>query len=402
MNKNPTKYFGNELKYLKKVLNSESWAATAGSWNNQLERYFCEISEAKYAIALNSGTSTLHACLEACGVGEGDEVISPALTVIMDTTATLHANAIPVYADVDPDTFNIDPKDIRKKITSRTKAIIVVSLYGLPCEMDEIMEIASENNLVVVEDNAQCFLSKYKGKKTGTIGHMASYSFENTKHISCGEGGIIITNDEQLAEKTRKIGGHGFKNLRAEEGRIKLNQNVFQDPDYKRHDVLGWNYRLSEFNAAVALAQLENWEHLVNLRVESARIFLDAVADCDFLVPQKTPEWCENSYYTLGVKYEGKKKLGVSWQDFRQRYVDLGGDGIYAAWAVPYFEPVVENLQFKYRNHSSYASLKYERGLCPVAESIQPEMMQFKTNYRDLNLAKQKAEILREAIRYYK
>ena len=126
--KNPTKYRGNELRYVESVLNSENWSATAGSWNQVLENKLAEKFGVNYAVAFNSGTSTLHAALEACGVQEGDEVISPALTVIMNTTATIHANAIPVYADVDPDTFTIDPEDIRRKITPKTKAIFVVSL----------------------------------------------------------------------------------------------------------------------------------------------------------------------------------------------------------------------------------------------------------------------------------
>ena len=400
--KNPTKYLGNELKYVEKVLNSESWSATSGNWNQTLEKEFARMYDSKYAVALNSGTSTLHVALEACGVQEGDEVISPALTVVMNTTATIHANAVPVYADVNPDTFTIDPEDIERKITPKTKAIMVVSLYGLPCDMDPIMEIANKHNLYVIEDNAQCFMSKYKGRKTGTIGHIASYSFENTKHISCGEGGMVITNDELLAERMRKIGGHGFKNLKAVEGRVRLRQEEFQNPNYKRHDMLGWNYRLPEFNAAIALGQLENWEHLIDLRVKSANIFTDVMSECDYLVPQVTPDGYENSYYTLGAKYEGEKSLGVSWQDFRKKYIELGGDGIYGSWAVPYLEPVVQERQFVYRNQEVYKDLYYEKGICPIAESIQPKLMQFKTNYRNLGLAEQKASSLLKTIKYFR
>lgn len=194
MSKNPSKYTKNEIKYVKKVLNSEAWSSTAGSWCQNLETEFAKKFESNYAVAMNSGTSTLHAALEALGVGPGDEVISPALTVIMDSTATFHANAVPVYADIDPRTFNIDPEDIERKITDKTKAIIVVSLYGLPCDMDRIMEISRKYDIPVIEDNAQCFLSKYKGKMVGTFGDISSWSFENSKHISCGEGGIITTN----------------------------------------------------------------------------------------------------------------------------------------------------------------------------------------------------------------
>ena len=258
--KNPSKYINNELEYLGKVLNSENWSSTSGTWCQLLEEKFAKKFQSNYAVAMNSGTSTLHASLEAVGVTAGDEVISPALTVIMDTTATIHANAVPVYADIDPLTLTIDPKDIERKITDRTKAIIVVSLYGLPCDMDSIMAISNKYNIPVIEDNAQCFLSKYKGRLVGTIGHMSSWSFENSKHMSCGEGGIISTNNEKYAELARKIAGHGYKNLGAAHGQIKLNQSVYQSPHYKRHDEVGWNYRLSEFSAAIATAQLEDLE----------------------------------------------------------------------------------------------------------------------------------------------
>jgi perosamine synthetase len=395
---NPPKYLGNELEYLQRVLEAKSWSATGGSWNQALERRFAEKLGAKYAVALNSGTSTLHAGLEAVGVNPGDEVISPAITVIMDTTATLHANAVPVYADVDPKTFNLDPADVARKISKKTKAIIAVSLYGLPVDFDPLLGIARKHNLALIEDNAQCYLSKYKGQMTGTIGCLSSYSFENTKHISCGEGGIVITDNERYAESVRKIGGHGFKNLRAEEGRIRLNDDVFQNPHYKRHDEIGWNYRLSEFNAAVALAQLERLDELVELRVESARLLLEAMQECDFLIPQEVLEGLTHSYYTLGVRYEGQEAIGVSWEDFRRTYKECGGDGIYGAWSVPYLEPLMVSRRFARRCPLIYDNISYAQGLCPVAEQIQPKLMQFKTNYRDLNLAKHKADCLRRTI----
>jgi perosamine synthetase len=399
--KNASKFLGNEKKYLDMVLSEENWSATSGSWNKTLEEKFAEKMGCKYAVAFNSGTATLHAALLAVGVKPGDEVISPALTVVMDTTATLHANAIPVYADVDPRTFNLDPKDLRHKITPKTKAIIAVALYGLPAEMDEIMKIAKEHNLAVIEDNAQCFLSKYKGRMSGTLGHISSWSFENSKHISCGEGGIITTNNERYAETCRKVGGHGFKNLRAEEGRIRLNQEIFQDPDYKRHDSLGWNYRMPEFNAAVSVAQLERLEHLVELRVKSAEIFLDEMSQCDFFQPQFVPEGVEHSYFTLGVVYRGEEKAGVSWKEFRREYVAQGGDGIYAAWSVPYLEPLMAERTFVSHYPQIYEGVSYKQGLCPVAEDLQKNLMQFKANYRDLELAKTKALSLRKTIQKF-
>tara|TARA_Y100000310_G_scaffold336615_1_gene421646 strand:- start:59 stop:1261 length:1203 start_codon:yes stop_codon:yes gene_type:complete len=397
--KNPSKYLGNELNYLRNVLNSESWSSTSGSWTSNFEAEFAKRFKVKYAVAFNSGTSTLHAALEAIGVGPGDEVLSPALTVFMDASATIHANAVPVFVDVDPETFTMDPNDLEKKITPKSKAIIVVSIYGLPADMDKIMDIAKRYNLIVIEDNAQCFLSSYKGRLTGSIGDIASYSFENTKHLSCGEGGMIITNNKELAEKARKIGGHGFRNLSASEGRVRLNQDVFQDPDYKRHDGIGWNYRMPELLAAVGLAQLERIDELVELRKNSAQLFIDVMNDTDFLIPQKVPSRYTNSYYTLGVLYEGELKYGVTWKKFRELYIEEGGDGFYGAWSVPYLEPVIKEEKFVKRYLEIYNKIHYKKGICPIAEDIQKKLMQFKTNYRDLDLANEKAEILKKTIK---
>ncbi len=402
MLQNPSKYLGNELKYLQKVLEGESWSATGGSWTIGLEKEFAKRIGTIYGVAFNSGTSTLHAALEAAGVEPGDEVISPALTVIMDSTATFHANAVPVYCDVDEKTFNLDPDDLERKITDKTKAIIAVALYGLSPDYDRILEIAAKHNIVVIEDNAQAVLSRYKGRILGTIGDMASFSFENTKHISCGEGGMILTDNEKYAEMVRKIGGHGFKNLRAEDGRVRLNQDMFQNPNYKRHDVLGWNYRMPEFTAAVAYAQLERVDELVKLRQDTAKLFMDVMTqECDYLIPQYTPEGYENTYYSLGVVYEGEEKTGVSWEDFRKTYVEMGGDGFYGAWSVPYLEPMIADRVFAKRLPEIYRDVKYEEGLCPVAERIQKKIMQFKSNYRDLELAKIKADILAKTIRKF-
>ena len=390
------------MEYLRRVLNTEKWSSTSGTWCQELEKTFAEKFECEYAVAMNSGTATLHAALEALGVGPGDEVISPALTVIMDTTATFHANAVPVYADINPLTFNIDPDDIERKITDKTKAIIVVSLYGLPCEMDRIMDISKRYKIPVIEDNAQCFMSKYKGSLAGTFGHISSWSFENSKHMSCGEGGIITTNNEKYAEIARKIAGHGYKNLRAKDGQIKLNQSVYQDPNYKRHDEVGWNYRLSEISAAVAMAQLEELEEKVKNRIKVAELFIEAIEDCDYLSPQQCPPGVENSYFTLALLYDGEEQIGVTWQDFRQKYVELGGDGFYGAWSVPYLEPVMVEKKFIKRYPEIYRNLEYPRGLCPIAESVQPRIMQIKTNYRNLSLAKQKADSLKRTIKFYK
>ena len=399
--KNPIKYLGNELKYLEQVLNTDKWSSTEGSWTGRLEREFSKKFKTNHAIGFNSGTSTLHSALIAVGVKPGDEVISPALSVIMNTASTIHANAIPVYADILSDKFTIDPEDIERKITPKTKAIMVVSIYGLPCEMDEIMYISKKYGIPIIEDNAECFLSKYKGKMVGTFGDMSSYSFENSKHMSCGEGGMLITNNEKYAELSRKVGGHGFKNLEADEGRSKLNLDILQNPNYKRHSDIGWNYRIPEFNSAIALAQLEKLDEKVEMRKNTAKLFLNVMDECDFLTPQVTPDYSDNSYFALGVKFE-EELAGMSWFDFRKEYIKSGGDGIYGAWSVPYLEPVMTERNFVKRLPELYKDIFYKKGLCPIAEDVQKKLMVFKTNYRDLKLAEHKSKVLQKVINRHK
>uniref|UniRef100_A0A6C0C3M3 DegT/DnrJ/EryC1/StrS aminotransferase family protein n=1 Tax=viral metagenome TaxID=1070528 RepID=A0A6C0C3M3_9ZZZZ len=401
--KNSTKFLGNELKYMKDIiLNSKKLSCTTGSWTNSLEKFFAKKMGCRYGIAFNSGTSTMHAALLALGIQPGDEVISPAITVIMNSAVTIQANAIPVYVDVDPETFNMDPKKLEEKITEKTKAIFVVNIYGLPCDYDEILEIANKYNIPVIEDNAECVLSTYKGRMVGTLGAMSSYSFENSKHISCGEGGMVLTNNEKYAEYCRKMGCHGFKNLKAENGAVKANKDTWQNPNYERHDEIGWNYRMPEINSALAYAQIERLDEIVNLRIESAKIFLEVINKCEYLVPQKTKNDRVNSYWAIAVLYNGEKEIGVSWYDFRQKYIEFGGDGYYGTWKVPYLEPVMRDRNFVKRNPVVYKNVEYKQGLCPVAESVQKRLMAFKTNYRNLDLARYKASCLQKTIDYYK
>ena len=402
--KETSKYNGNELKYLKQALKTDTGIENPVHWNKKLEKMFAKKFGVKYAIAHNSGTSALHSCLSAAGVGPGDEVISPPITVLMNTLATLYQNAVPIYADVDPDTFNIDPKEIEKKITSRTKAIFTVSMYGLPPDMDPIMELAKKHNIVVIEDNAECYLTTYKGRLAGTIGDMSIFSFESSKHISTGAGGIAITNNKEYALKIRKCGGVGYRAIRADGNPVTTDKSFLQSPDYKRHDYLGWNYRLSEFSAAIATAQLEQLDEKVKKRKEIARYFEEAIKNCDWMIPQKVPEDCTNSYWSYVVRYEGEKEIGVSWKEFYKTYKEMGGDGFYGRSSVPYLEPLMTDRNFYGKGcpvecpHYKGPRIEYKKGLCPVAEGIQPKLMQFKTNYRDLDLAKRKTEALRKTI----
>lgn len=382
------KYCDNEKSYVLQAMDDNY---TGTPWPQRLEEKFCETFGVEYSIACNSGTSGLHAAMYAIGVGSGDEVISPALTVIMDAYAIIHCGGTPVFADIDPQTMNINPVDVEKKITPKTKAILVVHLQGLPCDMEPILRLAKKHNLFVIEDSAQTVLGKYQGQIAGTIGHMGIYSFENKKHFTAGsEGGMIVTNDAELAVRARKFGGIGYKHMTAKAGRTSLALSDVQDPSYERFDTIGLNYRMCETSAAIALGQVERVHQLVERRQACAKMFEEAVNGCTWMQPQKTPKDCVNSYYTYAIKYNGEKDTGLIWKDFYNRYLEKGGDGFYGACKIPYLEPALKGLEFD--------GFKLGEGLCPVAENTQPSVMQFKTNYRNLKVCREKTKILSDLI----
>ncbi len=386
-----------ERQYVEEVLSMNFRTSANSKMTRRLEEAFAEKFDSKYAIAFCNGTATLHVALEAVGVGLGDEVIVPPLTMSSTTYGVLHANATPVFADVDPETFVISAESIEKCITPRTKAIVVVSLFGLAPDFDAISAIAKKHNLAVIEDDAQCFLGKYKGKTVGTLGDIASFSFQSSKHITCGEGGMLITQSQELADKIRRYSCLGYANVSSSKG--KITKTDIQDPNYCRHASLGWNYRLSDVCSAVALGQVERLEELVALRQKSAAYFAEAVKDATFLTPQKTGEDYENAYWAFVTKINDDS---IGWHTFRNKYMELGGDGIYAAWKLTYQEPMFREMTLLRRETLLNEGVNYNDGICPVAEHLQPRLLQFKTNYFDMDEAEKQAEILKKTIQYFK
>lgn len=403
------RFRGNELKYVKDVLDAGMGSGTTGSFNMRVEQTFAKKFEMKYAVTSNSGTSTLHQSLMAMGVCPGDEVLIPALSPIMCAYGPIFAGARPVFVDVNRDTFLIDPKDIERKITKKTKVIMAVSLYGQMCDMTRIMAIARKHELYVLEDCAECYLARDdKGRIAGTVGHVGSFSLQTTKHITSGDGGILITNNEKLAETMRKFGGLGFKHLRADRTKIKKNRDLFQDPSYQRHDNLGWNYRLSELGASVALAQVEKLDWLVAKRQQMAKKYLEALEGCDWITPQFLPKGYVHSYYTFVARYDGLEKKGIGWYDFRKKYMEFGGDGIYAAWVLIYDEPVMKLMSEKGRfskdlkgQAPSYKGFLKGNSHCPNAEFLQPKLLQFTTNQKAVGEMNLQRDILKKTIRFF-
>ena len=284
------KFNGRELEYVSLYLDSEN-KNNKIPWVQRFEESVLDTIGVKYAIACNSGTSALHMAMAACSVGPGDEVILPGLAVIMDVYAVIHMGATPIFVDVDRATYSINPLEIKNKITDKTKAIITISLQGLSVDMDPILELVKEKSIVVIDDSAQNILGEYKSRVAGTLADISVFSFENKKHITSGsEGGMLLTDNEEYAIKSRKFGGIGYKHMTASYGRTSLALSDIQDPDYERFDTIGLNYRMSEVSAAVGLAQFERINGIVERRIAVAKMFDEAIQGCDWIVPQYIPE----------------------------------------------------------------------------------------------------------------
>tara|TARA_B100000073_G_scaffold82687_1_gene63285 strand:+ start:35455 stop:36615 length:1161 start_codon:yes stop_codon:yes gene_type:complete len=367
--------------------------------NHESSKNFVEIFEkdfarhlnSKYAVACNSGTSGLHAALFAAGVRPGDEVIIPGLTVIMDAYAVLYMNAVPVFADVELDTFLIDHNDIKNKITKKTKAIITVSWEGLMCDMDAVNQIANDNNLIVIDDSARTVDGYYKDVISGKSADMTVFSFESKKHLTTGgEGGMITTDDEMLAKQLRKFVGIGYKHLEADAGATHLALSNVQDPNYLRFDMVAPNYRLNQISAAIGIGQLRRIDEIVDKRKTIGNLFLNATKNlAPWFIPQFTPQGRINAFYTFSARYLLKDK-NKTWKDFYNEYRKRGGDGFYGCVMNPYLEPSLLGKSKSYQI--------YQEGLCPNAELIQRESMCFKTNYRNIDDAKAQIDLLVDLI----
>lgn len=386
-----------EKEYVSMVLESDFRSSKGACMMQKLETSFAKMLGKEYAISFVNGTETMHAVLEALNIGIGDEVIVPPLTMSSTTFAVLQAGATPVFADVEEDSFCISPESIKKNITNKTKAIIPVSLYGLMPNMEKIMQIAKEHDLFVLEDAAECIGGSYKGISVGKYGHAASFSFQSSKHLTSGEGGMVVTDDLKLAEAIRRVCSLGYAGVGANKG--KITKKDIQNPNYSRHISMGWNYRMPELCAAVALAQVERSDELIGQRIKNGKEFLEIVNDCEWLIPQSCNEECVNSYWAFSVVLN---RDDISWYEFRDKFQELGGDGIYAAWKLTYMEPMFENMTLLGREkYLTRDASYYSKGICPVAEKIQPKILQFKTNYWDEESRIQQKNILKKTIEFF-
>jgi perosamine synthetase len=377
----------------------------------RLEEAFARKFGVPYAISHNSGTGTMQSCLLAAGVGPGDEVIVPTSTMASTAFVVVQCGAVVVFADSDPVTFTIDPADVARKITEHTKAIIPVSVFGLSPDYDPIMALAERHGLTVIEDNAECYLATYKGRLVGTIGHAASFSFQASKHMtSAGDGGMVITSDEDFAGRVRKAAVVGYAAVGAKPGSTMVPRDMRQDWSYERHDAMGYNFRMSAAQAAFGLGQLERLDYLVAARQYIASQYEAVIHDekCEWLTPPHVPEGYTHSYWCYTCKLD-EEKLGVDWRTFRQTYIEKGGDGLYGLWCPVHLEPVFRNLSFygsperspNFDPRYKGGAKRYGEGDCPNVESYRKHLCLFKTGMQTLDKVNAEVDALRATIRHY-
>lgn len=313
---------------------------TQGPTVEQFERKVASYVGAKYAVAFANGTAALHAACFAAGIGDGDEVITTPITFVATANAVLYCGGRPIFADIDERTYNIDPDDIRKRITARTKAIIPVDFTGQPADMDAIMDIAREHRLIVIEDGAHSLGAEYKGRKVGTLAHMTMFSFHPVKPVTTGEGGVIVTDDERYYEKLVRFRSHGI---------VK----GFEDEWYYEMIELGYNYRLTDLQAALGISQLDKLDRYIARRRDIAAMYDKAFQQLEGVTTPYQLEQVKSGWHLYmlqldveRLKYDRKEIF----RRLRKRKI-----GVHVHYIPVYWHPY-------------YQKLGYERGICPKAE----------------------------------
>jgi dTDP-4-amino-4,6-dideoxygalactose transaminase len=359
------------------VLESGNLSQFIGAWHEDFlggprvrtfEEKWCDFFGSSHAISVNSATSGLYAAVGACGAGPGDEVIVSPYTMTASAIAPIIYGAVPVFADIDPDIFCITPDAVKGLITERTRAIIVVHIFGQPADMDGIMELARAHDIRVIEDCAQCPTARYRGKYAGTIGDMGVFSLNYHKHIHTGEGGMIVTDNPELATRARLIRNHGEA---AVEGMGR--------PDLA--EITGFNYRMPEIEAAIGVCQLEKLPGLIEKRLKNAEFIARGLDGIEGITPPVVKSDREHVYYSMPFKYRQENFNGVGRDSFVKAVqaelpVTLLRETtplMSAGYVKPlYMQPLYQaNMTPCASNCPRYkGKVSYEQGICPVAERM--------------------------------
>ena len=294
-----------ELKYVSECVLT-GWVSSAGKFVKKFEEQFAEFCGTKYGISSSSGTTALHLSLVALGIGPGDEVIVPSFTFISTANAVTFTGAKPVFVDSEPSTWNINPVEIKKAVTAKTKAIIPVHVYGHPANMVPILDIAQEYNLAVVEDAAEAHGALYKGKKVGSLGDMGMFSFYGNKIITTGEGGMIVTDNKDLAEKIRILRDHGM------------------DPKQRYwHSVLGYNYRMTNIQAALGVGQMEKIDQIIEQKRKNADLYRNGLQNIPGITLPPEAVWAKNIYWLYSILID-EKEFGMSSKELGEQLKKRG------------------------------------------------------------------------------
>lgn len=353
------------------VMESGNLSQFLGAWDpdffggpkiREFEKAWADAFEAKHAVSVNSNTSGLFACIGAAMVGPGDEVIVSPYTMSASALAPIIYNAVPIFADIQEDIFCLDPKSIEARITPRTKAILVVHIFGHPADMDPIMALAKKHNLIVIEDCAQAPGAKYKGRPVGTIGHMGVFSLNYHKHIHTGEGGVIVTNDDRMATRLQLIRNHG--------------ETVIEDMRHNEvANMFGFNFRLTELQAAIGIEQLKKLERLIAPRIELAGYLAEKMKSFGVFTPAVTYPGCRHVFYVHAIKFNAKK-AGVSRNLFleavRAEGIPLAGGYVKPLYWQPMYQKKLAHGKsgFPFVGPHYDGKPDYSRGICPVTERM--------------------------------
>jgi perosamine synthetase len=349
---------GNEKKYVAECLDS-TWISSKGKFLAEFEKRFAEYTGIKYATAVSNGTVALHLALVALGIGRSDEVIVPTLTYIASVNSISYTGAEPVFADSLMDTWQIDPEDVKRKITPRTKAIMAVHLYGHPCDMDPLVDITKSNDLFLVEDCAEAFGTLYRGKHVGQFGDISTYSFFGNKTITTGEGGMVVTNDKTLYDRSVHYKGQG----------LAAHRQYW-------HDVIGYNYRMTNICAAIGLAQLEQADEFISKKIQIASWYDGFLKGLPVKTHGQTGD-VRHSYWMYSILVEEPSARDL----LRKHLEDAGIETrplFYPAHTMPMYSsryqkfPVADNLGWRGINLPSWPGLTREMvsGICETVRSF--------------------------------
>ena len=346
-----------EARAASRVIMSGRLFRWSGRNVERFEKEFARKMGVAHGVASTSGTAAIHVALGALGVSSGDEVITSPITDMGTIAPIMFQGAVPIFADVSRESLNVNPSEVRKKITDKTAAIIPVHLFGLPADMSPILDAAQERGIPVVEDCCQAYLAEYGGRLVGSIGRMAAFSMQQSKHMTTGDGGMTITDDEELADRASLFADKGWDRSKGRE-----------------YVMLGVNYRMTEVHAAIGLAQLKKLRNAVESRRRSASRLTDRIEGIKGLTPPRAPKGVKHSYWQYSLIVDDE--FGIPPRRFCEALVAEGIPASYSYIGEPMYlkKPLREKRTFARSQHPfdcpAYGrTISYEQGLCPVAEN---------------------------------